>query len=88
MVTRQAGVAPSQLFAWKKLYQEESLIAVGAGESVVAASELQEALKRVELLERALGRKTLENEILKDAVEYAREKKWITRSPGLPPDDQ
>ena len=58
------------LFAWKKLYQEGSLMAVGAGESVVAASELQEALKRVKLLERALGRKTLENEILNQAKPF------------------
>ncbi len=75
-------------FQWRKLYQQGSLTAVAAGESVVAASELQEALKRVKLLERALGRKTLENEILKEAVEFAREKKWIARSPVLPPDDQ
>jgi transposase len=88
MVSRQAGVASSQLFQWRKLYQQGSLMAVAAGESVVAASELQEALKRVKLLERALGRKTLENEILKEAVEFAREKKWIARSPVLPPDDQ
>jgi hypothetical protein len=35
-----------------------------------------------------LGRKTLENEILKEAVDLAREKKWIARSPVLPVDDQ
>jgi len=88
LVARQAGVAASQLFEWRRLYREGSLIAVGANESVVAASELQEAMKRIKLLERALGRKTLENEILKEAVEYAREKKWIARSPVLPQDDR
>ena len=36
----------------------------------------------------ALGKKTLENEILKEAVGYAAEKKWIARSPLLPGDDQ
>ena len=34
------------------------------------------------------GKKTLENEILKEAVEYAAEKKWIARSPLLPGEDQ
>jgi transposase len=28
-----------------------------------------------------LGKKTMEAEILKEAVEFAREKKWIARSP-------
>ena len=31
---------------------------------------------------------TLENEILKEAVEYATEKKWIARSPLLPGDGE
>ena len=39
-------------------------------------------------LEGALGRKTLENEILKEAVDFAKAKKWIVRSPVLPRDEQ
>jgi len=35
-----------------------------------------------------LGKKTMENEILKEAVEIAREKKWIVRSPLLSKDEQ
>lgn len=35
-----------------------------------------------------LGKKTLENEILKEAVEIAASKKWIARSPLLPGDEQ
>lgn len=38
--------------------------------------------------QRVLGKKTLENEILNEAVEYATEKKWIARSPLLPGDGQ
>jgi transposase len=88
LVARQAGVCASQLFTWKRLYLEGGLFAVGVNESVVAASELKEAHNRIKQLERALGRKTLENEILKEAVDLAREKKWIARSPVLPVDDQ
>ena len=44
------------------------MVAVGANETVVPASELQEAMRRIKQLEGALGRKTLENEILKEAV--------------------
>jgi transposase len=87
-VAREAGIAASQLFHWRKAYVDGSLVAVGANEQVVPASELQEAMKRIQLLEAALGRKTLENEILKEAVDFAKSKKWIARSPLLPKDDQ
>jgi transposase len=86
MVARQAGLAATQLF--QKKYSEESLVAVGANEPVVPASEMVEALKRIKQLEGALGRKTLENEILKEAVEYGKARKWIARSPLLPGDEQ
>ena len=55
---------------------------------MVSASELQDAQKRIKQLEAALGRKTLENEILKEAVDFAKAKKWIARSPALPGDEQ
>jgi transposase len=84
----EAGVAPSQLFTWKRLYLEGGLSAVGANESVVAATELQEAQRRIKQLEQALGRKTLENEILREAVDFAKSKKWLARSPVLPEDGQ
>ena len=48
----------------------------------------QEAMRRIKQLEGALGRKTLENEILKEAVDFAKAKKWIVRSPVLPGDEQ
>ena len=41
LVARQHGVAASQLFLWRKQYQEGSLTAVAAGEQVVPASELE-----------------------------------------------
>jgi len=56
---------------------------LGADEAVVPESALKEAKARIRELERLLGRKTLENEILKDAVELARSKKLI--SPSLLP---
>ena len=88
LVAREVGIASSQLFTWKRLYLEGGLSAVGANETVVAASELKEAMQRIKQLERALGRKTLENDILREAVEIAHEKKWIARAPLLPEDDR
>lgn len=88
LVARQHGVAASQLFNWRKLDREGALIAVGAGESVVPASELATARAQIAQLQRLLGKKTMENEILKEAVELARDRKWIARSPLSARDDQ
>ena len=49
-----------------------------ANEEVVAKSELKKAEARIRELERALGRKTMENEFLQEAVKIAREKKWLS----------
>ncbi|WP_437628743.1 IS3 family transposase [Escherichia coli] len=75
LVARQHGVAASQLFLWRKQYQEGSLTAVAAGEQVVPASELAAAMKQIKELQRLLGKKTMENKLLKEAVEYGRGKK-------------
>ena len=78
----------NQVFKSRKLYQEGSLAAVRTGESVVPASGLAEAMKQIRDLQRMLGKKTMENEILKEAVEIAHSRKWIARMPLLPGDDQ
>src|SRR6516225_10885668 len=40
LVARRHGIAPNQLFTWRRLYTSGALSAVGAGEEeVVAASE-------------------------------------------------
>ncbi|MCZ4981010.1 IS3 family transposase [Escherichia coli] len=57
LVARQHGVAASQLFLWRKQYQEGSLTAVTAGEQVVPASELAAAMKQIKELQRLLGKK-------------------------------
>ncbi len=88
LVARQEGVAASLLFQWRKLERQGALTAASAGEAVVPASELAAARAEIAKLQRVLGKKTLENEILKEAVEIAAAKKWIARSPLLPTDDQ
>ena len=82
-VARKHGVSPSLLFTWRRLAREGKLSAIRAGEEVVAASEVRRLQTRIRELERVLGKKTLENEILKDAVEIARGKKLISRLPSL-----
>jgi len=50
-------------------------------ERLVPESELKKVLERVRRLERLLGQKTEETEILKEAVRIGREKKLISRAP-------
>lgn len=86
-VARKYGVNPNQLFHWRKLLNEGALCAVGAEESVVPLSEVKELQAQVRELERLLGRKTMEVEILKDAIRIAREKKLLLRPPLPRKDD-
>ncbi|CZT31669.1 putative transposase [Pseudomonas cerasi] len=60
VVARRNGINANQLFLWRKLYQDASLSAVSAGEAVVPASELSDALKQIRELQRMLGKKTME----------------------------
>ena len=86
-VARRHGINPNQLFHWRKLERIGALIAVEAGETVVPAAELEAARRQIRELQRLLGKKSFEVEILKEAVEVARERKWLARSP-LPGDDR
>lgn len=45
---------------------------------------MAQAVKQMRELQRILGKKTMEAEILKEAVEIARSRKWIAHSPLLP----
>ena len=87
LVARRHGIAPNQLFTWRRLYASGALSAVGAGEEVVAASEYRALQHQVRELQRLLGKKTLENEILRDALDLAQPKKRLLRAPSPARDD-
>ena len=80
-VARKHGIAPSQLFYWRRRMEEGAMTAVGSEERVVPESQLKEMEKRIRRLERILGQKTEEVEVLKEAVRIGREKKLISRKP-------
>ena len=71
LVARRHGVAPNQLFTWRRLVAQGGLTAAGSGEEVVPASDYRALQSQVRELHRLLGKKTLETEILKEALEHA-----------------
>ena len=74
-VARRHRLSPSLVFRWRRLMSEGGKEAVRVDEDVVAASEVRRLEERVRELERLLGRKTMEVEILKEALDLARVKK-------------
>ena len=60
LVARRHGVAPNQLFRWRKLAAQGALTATSAQEEVVAASEYRALQNQIRELQRLLGKKTLE----------------------------
>ena len=74
-VARQHGIAPNMLFAWKRRMTEGGAVAVATDDEVVGAGRVRELERQVRDLERLLGRKTMEVEVLKEALDIARVKK-------------
>ena len=86
-VARKYGVSASQVFRWRRLAEEGALEAIGANEAVVPESEAKQLRNQIRELQRLLGKKTLECEILKEAIEIGRSKKLFLRSPSSKPGD-
>ena len=74
-VARLHGIQPSLLFKGKTIPKEASLLLLPV--KTLFLLELAAAIKQINQLQRLLGKKTMEVEILKEAVEYAQSRKWI-----------
>jgi len=57
LVARRHGVAPNQVFRWRKLAAQRALTATSAQEEVVAASEYRSLQNQVRELQRLLGKR-------------------------------
>ncbi len=80
-VARQHGLRPGLLYKWRLALEKGALTGVDCEDAVVSKKEMKKLKQRIRELEAALGRKTLDNEILKEAVKLGREKKLISRQP-------
>ena len=65
--------------------QDGGVTAVEANDQVVSVSDYNSLLKKVKQLEQMLGRKTVEAEILKDALEIAQAKSTYRTCPYYHP---
>ncbi len=66
-LSRELAVSPSVVRRWQVLRDRGGRTAIAANEDVVPASELRAAQQRIKELERALGKKAMEIEILQAA---------------------
>ncbi len=82
-VARRHGVAPNLLYRWRRLMSEGGAVALQADDGVTGNGEVRRLEDRVRELERQLGRKTLEIEILKAALAKSQSKKQTLLSSSL-----
>lgn len=82
VVARRNGVAPNLLYRWRRLMLEGGAVAVSGDDDVTSNRAVRQMEDRIRELERQLGRKTLEVEILKEALDKSRSKKltWHVQS--------
>ena len=76
-VGRRHEINLQHLYRLRRRFQEGGETALRSDETVVPASEVRRLEAEKKALERALGEMTMERNILRDAVEIARKKKWI-----------
>jgi transposase len=81
-LSRELDIAPSVIRNWKRFAEAGATTAVQASEDVVPANQLREAYAKIRELERALGRKTMEVEILRAAQEVGKKTPSLRRESG------
>jgi transposase len=82
VVARRNGVAPNVLYRWRRLMLDGGAVAVSEDDDVSSNRAARQMEERIRELERQLGRKTLEVEILKEALDKTPSKKrtWLAQS--------
>ncbi len=78
-LSREHDIQPTVIREWKRQYESGAASGVKAQGEVVPASELAIAQARIRELERALGRKTMEVEILRAAQEVVKKSPWLRK---------
>lgn len=84
-VARKYNVGHSSLVKWRKHVTEGSLMSITNDQPAVSASEVKKLKKQLKRQEALLGKQSVQIDILREAIEIAREKKLISRQflPGV-----
>lgn len=86
-LSRELGISRSLIQRWKHLSTKGAETAVQANEAVVPASELKAAQQQIRELQRLLGKKEVELEILRAAREEVKKRPhWYGVSKSRPSD--
>lgn len=80
-IARKHNVGISTLIKWRKKVMEGGLMSVKDDAPAISASEAKKLKKEIKQLQRLLGKKTLQVELLQEAVAIGREKKLISLQP-------
>jgi transposase len=81
-VSREFDIQPSVIREWTHRVEAGAKTAVAANEDVVPASALREAQQRIRDLERLVGKKQMEIEILEAAREVVKKSPWLRKGSG------
>jgi transposase len=81
-LSRELDIVPSVIRTWARRSEAGAATAVAANEDVVPASQLREAYSRIRDLERLLGRKQMEIEILEAARDVVKKSPWLRKGSG------
>lgn len=76
-VARRHDIQLQYLYRWRRRFQDGGEVALRSDEAVVPVSEVKRLESEKKALQQALGEMTMERNILRDAVEVGRKKKWI-----------
>lgn len=68
IVARRRGIGGNQIFTWRRLMARGALTAAAVGEEVVPASDCHAREAQVRELRRLLGKKAVENELLREGA--------------------
>jgi transposase len=81
-VSHEFDIQPSVIREWTHRVEAGAKTAVAANEAVVPASALREAQQRIRDLERLVGKKQMEIEILEAAREVVKKSPWLRKGSG------
>jgi len=81
-LSRELDIGPSVIRNWARRSEAGATTAVAANEDVVPASQLREAYARIRELERLVGKKQMEIEILEAAREIVKKSPWLRKGSG------